>query len=51
MWEMKYIHGHVSIHPVSLCLLVGAFNSFTFKGIINVYDPISIFLIVWGYFL
>ena len=36
--------------PSSLCLLVGAFNPFTFKVIINVYDPITIFFIVWGLF-
>ena len=39
----------VSIPPV-LCLLVGAFNPFTFKVIIDIYVPISIFLIVWGWF-
>ena len=36
----------VPIQPV--CLLVGAFNPFTFKVIIDIYVPISIFLIVWG---
>ena len=30
--------------------MVGAFNPFTFKVIINMYDPITIFLIVWGLF-
>ena len=34
--------------PASLCLLVSAFNPFTFKVIIDMYDPITIFLIVWG---
>ena len=34
--------------PASLCLLVGAFNPFTFKVIINMYDPITVFLIVLG---
>ena len=34
----------------SLCLLVGAFSPFTFKVIINMYDPITIFLIVLGLF-
>ena len=29
------------IHLASLCLLVGAFNPFTFKIIINMYDPID----------
>ena len=33
-----------------LCLLVGAFNPFTFKVIINMYDPITVFLIVLGLF-
>ena len=32
-----------------MCLLVGAFNSFTFKIIIDTYVPIAIFLIVWGF--
>ena len=31
-----YVH---FIHPASLCLLVGAFNPFTFKVIIDMYDP------------
>ena len=38
------------IHPFSLCLLVDAFNLFTFKVIIDMYDPITIFLIVLGLF-
>ena len=38
------------IHSASLYLLVGAFNPFTFKVIIIIYVPISIFLIVWGWF-
>jgi len=37
-----------SAQPV--CLLVGAFNLFTFKLIIEMYDPIAIFLIVFGLF-
>ena len=37
------------IHPGSLCFLVGAFNPFTFKVIISMYDPITIFLIVLVY--
>jgi len=41
---------HVFIHPASLCLLVGAFNPFTFKVIINTYDPITVFLIALGLF-
>ena len=35
-------------HPPTLCLLVGAFNPFTFKVIIAMYDPMTIFLIVLG---
>ena len=46
----KYIHAQVFIYPVSLRLLVGAFDSFTFKVIINMYHPIIIFLIVLGLF-
>ena len=38
----------VSIQPV--CLLVGAFNPFTFNVIIDIFLPIAIFLIVWGWF-
>jgi len=38
------------IHSASLCLLVGAFNIFTLKVIIDKYVPIAIFLIVWGWF-
>ena len=34
--------------PASLCLSVGAFNPFTFKVIIDMYDPITIFIIVLG---
>ena len=39
------------IHSASLCLLVGAFNPFTFKVIIDVYVSITIFLIVLGLLL
>ena len=38
------------IHSASLSLLVGAFNPFTFKVIIDIYVPVDIFLIVWGWF-
>ena len=39
------------LYPFShLCLLVGALNPFTFKVIIDIYVPIAIFLIVWGWF-
>ena len=46
MW--KCIHAYVAyvfICPASLCLLLGAFNLFTFKVIIHMY-PVTIFLIV-----
>ena len=39
------------IHSASLCLLVGAFNPFTFKVIIDMYVPMIIFLTVCGLFL
>ena len=42
------MHMFSSAQPV--CLLVGAFNPFTFKGITDMYDPIVIFLIVLGLF-
>ena len=42
------IQAHVFTCPASLCLLVGALNPFTFKVIINMYDPVTIFLIVLG---
>ena len=48
--KWKYIHARVFIHPASLCLLVGVFNPFTFKVIIDMYNPITIFLIVLGLF-
>ena len=41
---------NVFICLVSLCLLVGAFNPFTFKILINIYDPITSFLIALGLF-
>ena len=41
---------HVFIHPASLYLLVGAFKPFVFKVIINMYDPITVFLIVLDLF-
>ena len=34
----------MDFHPASLCLLIGAFNLFTFKVIIDMYDTITIFL-------
>ena len=39
----------ISTQPI--CLVVGAFTPFAFKVIIDVYDPITILLIVWGLFL
>ena len=36
------------IHSASLCLLLGAFNPFTFKVIIDKYDPIAIYVVVFG---
>ena len=42
--KWRSIHAHVFIHPASLCLLVGAFNLFRFKVIIDIYDSITIFL-------
>ena len=44
------MHAQVFICQASLCLLVGASNLFTFKVIIYMYDPITIFLIVFGLF-
>ena len=44
-----YMHC-VFIHLARLCLLVGAFNPFTFKVIINMYDPITSFLTVLSLF-
>ena len=43
------MHAHV-FNLLSLCLLVGAFNPFTFKVIIDMYDPITVFLIVLNLF-
>ena len=39
------------IHSASLCLLVGSFNPFIFKVIIDMYVPITIFIIVLGLLL
>ena len=50
-WGLKWVshRQHVygscfCIHSTSLCLLVGAFNLFTFKVTTNLYAPIAIFL-------
>ena len=48
--DVLSIQVHVCIHPVSLCLLVVVFNPFTFKIIINICDPITIFLTILGLF-
>ena len=48
--KWKCIHAHVFINPARVCLLVGAFNRFTFRVIINIYDPVIIFLIVLDLF-
>ena len=47
------VHVCTCFHPLSqssLRLSVGAFNPFTFKVIIDMYDPVTIFLIVLGLF-
>ena len=40
------MHVHVFIPPTSLCLLIGAFDPFTFEVILDIYDSITIFLVV-----
>ena len=43
----QHIYGSCfCIHSASLCLLVGAFNPFTIKVVIDMYVPITFFLIV-----
>ena len=50
MWYVE-VHTYTYFHPLSsLCLLVGAFNLFTFNVISDMYDPITVFLFVWGLF-
>ena len=39
------------IHSATLCLLVGAFNPFTFKVIIEKYYPIAIYFVLWLEFI
>ena len=47
----QHIYGScLCIHSASLCLLVGVFNPFTFKVIIDIYVPIAIVLIVWSWY-
>ena len=45
--KWKCIHAHVFMY---ICFLVGASNPFTFKVLIHVYDPITVFLIVLDLF-
>ena len=40
--------GLVCTNLASLCVLVGAFNPFTFKVIIGKYDPVAIYFVVMG---
>ena len=37
---------HMFSSTQSVCFLVGAFNLLTFKVVIDMYDPITVFLIV-----
>ena len=43
-----YIDLAFNIHSISLCLLIGAFNPFTFKVIVDMYVPIALFSIVFS---
>ena len=56
-WGLKWVScrqpiygSYFYIHSASLCLLVGAFNPFTFKVFSGIHVPIEISLIVWGWF-
>ena len=57
-WDLKWVYcrQHIYIglvfwiHSASLCLLVGVFNPFTFKVILDIYVSLAIFLIVWEWF-
>ena len=45
----QHIYGSCfCIHPANLCLLVGAFNPFTLKVIIDKYDLVAIYFVVLG---
>ena len=46
--KTTYIGVLFCIHSASLCLLVGAFNPFTFKVITDKDDPVAIYFIVLG---
>ena len=48
---MGFLRVFVSIQPVALCLLVGTFDSFVFKVIINMYVLTAILLIFLNLFL
>ena len=50
LWT-AYVYGSCfCIHSASLCLLVEAFNPFTFKVITDMYVPIASLLIAYGWF-
>ena len=49
--KWKCIHARVFIHLARICLLVGEFNTFTFKVIINMYDPITILIVLDLFFV
>ena len=45
----QHIYGsYFCIHSARLCPFVGAFNPFTFKVIIDRYDPVAIYFVVFG---
>ena len=46
--RQRIYRSYFCIHSAGLCLLVGAFNPFTFKVPIEMYFPITIFSIVFG---
>ena len=49
--EVGVLYGsYFCIHSASPCVLVGAFNPFPFKVIIDIYLPIAIFLVVCSWF-
>ena len=44
------VHKCICFHPHSPLCVFGTFNPLTFKVIIDLYDPITVFLIVWSLF-
>ena len=42
LFQITYI-GVLFLYPARLCLLVGAFNPFTFKVLIDKYDGVAIY--------